>query len=446
MTTLPKLVELTLFLTSLSTVCLLVVLQILLPIDAQFVPSAGLSWLCLLSWIGGCLLKASSFQNDQILAQLLKRARPLSPAAVARVSPSPTLKDGLEEVLGVLHVLSQREKAIADYARDLVCGFHINFDIVSVNLTSEQLFGYAPVELIGTPLLSLMLLADRAEFERQAERARASLAPVNVDVRICSKNATIVETAWLLEWSETEQLFFSVARDVTEVKAAERARQELIAMISHDVRSPLTAVLLSVSAIKSGIFGTITEQTAAALARMEKNIERVVDLLTELIELEKNASGKLVLEKEYFCIRAAIEEASQQLLDLASEVDVSIVNESTEMSVKADRKRIMRVLINLLTNAIKYSLRGGSVVVSTRIVRGALEVAVTDTGPGIPENYQRSIFERFVQLDQPSQNFVASSGLGLTICKSFVEAHGGEIGVRSKVSEGSTFWFVLPVD
>lgn len=172
---------------------------------------------------------------------------------------------------------------------------------------------------------------------------------------------------------------------------------------------------------------------------------RIVDLLTELIDLEKSVSGELNLNRTEFNIRSVIAESAEQLADLAEQVEVSIDNSADDMQVYADKKLIYRVLINLVTNAIKHSGRKSTITVSTSNREREVEIQVQDQGPGIPEHLQRAIFERFVQLDLPTRSGLPSSGLGLTICKSFIEAHNCHIGVRSEEGGGSTFWFSLPV-
>lgn len=410
----------------------------------QTVVLGGIAWYCV--GVLCCLLclKASSIAQRTLFKQYIEELKNYSTEAELELSGDETAIESISQMLDVVKLAASRENAIADYSRDLICSFDSNFAVAAINSACERILGYSSIELLGKSLSSIIVEADNTRLQKLLEETRGTRRAVSFELRLLTRHGKVVDTAWQAEWSETEKMFFAIARDISEQKAEERQRREIIAMISHDVRSPLSSTLLGVSALTRGIYGDISTQARQTLGRMEKSITRIIDLLTELLDLEKSMDGELKLDKRDFSIRNLVADAVEQLTDLCLKLNVRVENSADEALVFADRDRIMRVVVNLLSNAVKHSPPDSVVSIATVIKAREVEITVQDHGPGIPEHLQRAIFERFVQLETPGRAEVPSTGLGLTICKSFIEAHKGLIGVRSEPGKGSTFWFVLP--
>ncbi len=352
--------------------------------------------------------------------------------------------NGTDWILSALASSISRENLIADFAEDLILAFDDDLRIVAVNPTCIKLLGYAQQELNGTKLDTILIYPTSENLRQMLEPTRSKLNEVGIDLCLITKKQTIVDLIATVQWSSSQSVYFTVARDLTSEKQAKRLREEYLSTVSHDIRTPLLSLSMGATSLSQGYYGELPEQALPAVKRMHRNLDRTIQLLGEMIDLEKT-DGKLALQLEQFDVTGAIGEAVEQTQDLSVRLGVSIVTEVPSCEIYADRKRIIRVLTNLISNAIKNSSSNSNVIVSYEHHEHDMEIQVRDTGCGIAEHLQKVIFDRYYQVVSSQSSAVPSSGLGLAICKLFVEAHGGVIGVVSKVNEGSTFWFTLPL-
>jgi signal transduction histidine kinase/transcriptional regulator with GAF, ATPase, and Fis domain len=251
-----------------------------------------------------------------------------------------------------------------------------------------------------------------------------------------------------------------VLRDITEAKESERLRQDLTNMIVHDLRSPLSSVMASIELMTKGVAGALPAQQRNVLRIAYNSAVQMLDMINALLDISRLESGRLPLELKPCPVRPLVDRAVERLASLAQERNMLIQYDIPDglAQVLADGDLIVRVTQNLLGNALKFSGRGSTVLIrATASGDGAmhapagpevdlrpgslLSIAVVDCGVGIAPEDQEMIFAKFGQVGERR----GGSGLGLTFCKLVVEAHGGQIWVDSKVGEGSTFFFTLPV-
>lgn len=226
---------------------------------------------------------------------------------------------------------------------------------------------------------------------------------------------------------------------------AEQQKQEFISMISHDLRSPLSSLQMTLALVVKGSYGTLTDIGRTRVSKAERSIERLISLISELLDIEKIEAGMLELDRDTMDLKAAIGIAIETVGQLADDHSIEIKDEAPEMEIYADRRRIEQVMVNLLSNAIKYSPKETTVVLDAVKEANYVELRVIDQGKGVPAEDRDQIFERFKQVKRVEETKEKSTGLGLAICKAVVEAHGGTIGVRPNEEKGSTFWFRLPL-
>ena len=228
------------------------------------------------------------------------------------------------------------------------------------------------------------------------------------------------------------------------LRHAELRKQEYVAMISHDLRTPLAAIQGTLAVATRGTYGELNEKGRQRLTAAEADAERLIGLITEMLEYDKLESGTFALERIVHSLSSLSETAIEIVRPLSEQKNISIDIKSGDLSVNCDREKIVRVLVNLLGNAIKFSEPGTSIKIEGSQNDDSSIIRIKDTGRGIPAADQARIFDRFAQVEKSDATRLGGSGLGLAICKAIVEAHGGLIGVDSKVGKGSTFWISLP--
>ncbi|MBI5173548.1 MAG: HAMP domain-containing histidine kinase [Candidatus Melainabacteria bacterium] len=229
-------------------------------------------------------------------------------------------------------------------------------------------------------------------------------------------------------------------RDRIEVR---RIRQNFVAIVSHDLRTPLTAIMSHLDLMASGVYGEINEKGLERLSTACRSVERLLSLVNDLLDLEKLESGGIEVECQKIAIEDVVLDTVSSLHELSSSKSITVKYQPVDTYVFADRSRLGQILQNLLSNAIKFSPSGSKVLISEEICGDFVKIKIDDSGPGIPENKRFVVFEKFQQLEKSVRRLGHGSGLGLTIAKELVEKHGGNIGVTDSVLGGCCFWFTL---
>jgi signal transduction histidine kinase len=242
------------------------------------------------------------------------------------------------------------------------------------------------------------------------------------------------------EIATLDHAFHEMASSLKEV---EQMKQEFVSMISHDLRVPLTTVKGFLELLSDGAYGSLTEQGQQRTELAERNITRLIALINELLDMEKMESGKLELVQETIPLSPVVSRSLDSVRGLAEEHHVTLLVGKVDCNIYADSKRIEQVLVNLLSNALKFSPENSTITVSATSDEQWAEVSVRDEGRGIAAKYHDAVFQRFRQV-LPSDSDKGGSGLGLAICKAIIEQHEGKIGILSQEGKGSTFWFRLP--
>jgi len=250
------------------------------------------------------------------------------------------------------------------------------------------------------------------------------------------------------ELSELEKTFHVMAETVAETaeeqKRLEQLKQDFFHMVTHDMRTPISSIILSTESLSAGLAGEVSSEAMPTVERVEKNANMLMNLITDLLDLEtaENQGVKLLMEE--FDIKELLEEVTQLVETQAAKAKVEVKIESEPFIVNADRMRILRVVTNLVINAVKFSPAGTTVIVRAKAGDKQVSLEVIDEGRGIPQDQLKAVFDRFHQVEKNDSRVKRGSGLGLSIAKVFVEAHRGRIAVESELGKGSRFWFVIP--
>ena len=242
------------------------------------------------------------------------------------------------------------------------------------------------------------------------------------------------------EIGQLDKVFHAMVNQLSEAAVQ---KQEFISMMSHDLRSPLSSLQVTLAVLLRGQYGPLNETGVTRAKSAERSVSRLINMISELLEFEKLSSGVLDLQLQIVSISELAQLASDAVYDLAEESGVKLEVSANNLKVVADKKRIVQVLINLLANAIRYSSQGEKVILEASKQDDLVIVKVKDNGPGVPGEFREKIFERFQQVQTMTKESRQGSGLGLAICKAIVEGHRGRIGVEDNQGQGSVFWFTL---
>ncbi|UQA54888.1 response regulator [Polyangium aurulentum] len=230
-------------------------------------------------------------------------------------------------------------------------------------------------------------------------------------------------------------------RNVTARRMAEVRRLDFYSIIAHDLRSPLSAMLMRSELIVSGKRGPVPREVVVDLQKVQGSIRVLVGMINDFLDLASIEGGEYKLVKEEIDLSVLAETAIDQLRPLLVSGELTFeVRGAPRPTVMADRRRLAQVLGNLLSNAIKFTPRGGKITATIEDTDSYVEMSVADTGAGIPEDQLSKLFQRYSR----ATSGIAGTGLGLMIVRQVVEAHGGSVGVESTLGSGSRFWFRLP--
>jgi len=286
-------------------------------------------------------------------------------------------------------------------------------------------------------VIGVISLTDKVGEDRFAHEERTTV------LQFAGHVITALETSRLAASLAESQA--ALRKKNRELERLEKLRTELFNMLIHDLKGPLSEIVAHLDLLSY----MATEEASSFVETAKTACDTLQRMISNLLDIARLEEGKLQLLKEPVEPEGLVKEALARLLVSVKQKQLSFSQSFPEQelsTVMADREMLLRVLQNLLSNAIQYSPQGATIVIGCRKKEdAALEFFVQDSGPGVPEKFREAIFEKYFRLHAPKDGRSYSAGLGLAFCKMAVEAHGGEIGVRSESTAGSTFFFSIPL-
>jgi PAS domain S-box-containing protein len=346
----------------------------------------------------------------------------------------------------------ERARSVISTAGDAYVQFDAAGRITEWNAQAEQTFGLRRDQVLGRALPYLVLAAqDRDSFERRVGLRGDPDVEASTYQRFettmlhrSAREFPVEVTSWAIETGENP-VFGCFVRDISERQAVERAKNEFVSVVSHELRTPLTSIHGTLSLLRAGLLGELSNRGQQVVDSAVHNTDRLVRLINDILDIERLTSGRVALQRQQ-CDSAALATRSiDAMRPMAEAAGVRLEVDAQPGCVWADPDRVEQTFTNLLSNAIKFSDPGGTVRLVAGTTGNELRVEVHDQGRGIPDEHLELIFDRFQQVDSSDAREMGGTGLGLAICRTIVDQHGGRIWAESEPGVGTTMTITLPV-
>ncbi|MEZ2239122.1 GAF domain-containing protein [Microcoleus sp.] len=344
----------------------------------------------------------------------------------------------------------RRWRSLLDNVQLIVVGLDIGENVNYVNPFFLKLTGYTNLEVLGENWFKNFLPpASQESLKTVFSEVLTHNAPPYYRNSILTKSGEERFIAWnstTLQDAESNIIGnISIGEDITERKKVDEIKDEFIGIVSHELRTPLTAIQMSLGLIQTGIYDKKPEKSRRMIEIALLDTHRLVNLVNDILDLERIDSGRVVLEKTVCKAADLMQQAIERIQAIATQEQITLTFTPTDVEVWAAPDTIIQTLTNLLGNAIKFSPAQSTIHLSAEIQTDFVLFQVCDRGRGIPADQLELIFGRFQQVDASDSREKGGTGLGLSICQSIIERHGGKIWAESSLGEGSTFFFTLPL-
>lgn len=334
-------------------------------------------------------------------------------------------------------------------AGDAILITDANNRIVDVNPTYLQITGFSREEIIGAdPSISKSGRHDEGFYRRMWDDIQGK-GFWEGEIWDRRKNGEDYPK-WLTITTVTDREgrvsnYVGIFKDITELKKVEKLKSEFVSTVSHELRTPLTSIKGALGLILGGAAGDVADKAHSMIEVANRNCERLVLLINDLLDMDKIESGRLEFQFTHLTVANLLAEALDSFSGYGRERDIAFRIEVSppEAAVRGDSDRLLQVLANLMSNAAKFSPAGGTVRMGAARNGSWVRLWVRDDGPGIPDDFRHQLFEKFTQADSSDTRQKGGTGLGLSIAKAIVERHGGVIGFACE-DGGTTFHVDLP--
>lgn len=314
--------------------------------------------------------------------------------------------------------------------------------VLNINAATERILGVPAGAIGGKSVIEAFRNAQLQEITEEALKTGAAVFR-EIEPHLPVKGVFRVNAGPLFEKGRVSGCLL-VIHDITELRRLETMRRDFVANVSHELKTPLTAIKGYVETLLAGGMEDKANR-AEFLTIILGQAGRLENLINDLLNLSRLESGASVMEFPEVDLKALADEIYSGLRNLFAFKKLEFINELPQgLVVSADKDKMVQALTNLLDNAAKFNVEKGFVRLTSSALEGGLRITVEDSGIGIPERHLPRIFERFYRVDKARSRELGGTGLGLSIVKHLVELHGGSVGVESLEGSGSKFWFTLP--
>lgn len=336
--------------------------------------------------------------------------------------------------------------SIVESSDDAIIGQDLEGVIKSWNNGAEKIYGYSSAEILGKKIFTLIPSSKKEEYLEIMEVIKLGESIDHLETQRLTKDGRLLDMSLSMSpmRDESGSIIGSsgIGRDISVQKELERRKDAFIGMASHELKTPITSIKAFIQVLQQRFKHLDDPMASRFLAKTDEQLNRLTDLVSDLLDLSKIQAGKLELNKQKLDLNQIIHDTIEEIQATTDHVITSTGVLNKELY--GDKDRLSQVLINLLTNAIKYSPNANKVYVNVNDTDNKVTIAIRDFGIGISKSQQKRIFDRFYRAEGTSEKTFPGLGIGLYISSEIVRRHGGTIWVESIKKKGSTFAFTLP--
>ena len=398
-------------------------------------------------WDNGALIYdiKNAIERSSLLVELQKKVVELENANKKLEDYSLHLEDLVKEKTADIIDINAKLTEILQNCSEGILTITPSGQICEINSGAENIFGLSKDFIDETPINKIIQSSNDILKEISPENC-TKIKEVTVKNPLSGKIIPVeLSISPIMTEGNFSNKYVVVIRDVTVEAEINRMRDDFIATLTHDLRTPLLAAIQALEFLLNGSLGEISEKQTQILSTMKSSNQDMLGLVNALLEVYKYEAGKLNLAKTEFLINDLANACYNEVLPLAKAKKIEMlceIDETKDKTIYADKTELRRVIINLLGNAITHTFENGKITISTSMQTDDTVLSVTDTGIGIPRADIPKLFKRFSQGTSDKRS--ASTGLGLYLSRQIIEAHGGKIWLESDVNEGSCFSILIP--
>lgn len=349
---------------------------------------------------------------------------------------------------------NRRWRSLLDQVQLMVIGLDAQGNVEYFNPFFLQMTGYMESEVMHQPWFDTFVAAterptSQAHFRDLLEQRLPSSHFQDRILTRSGEERTVIWNNTVLQDNAGQVIgIISMGEDVTERQKLERLKAEFISVVSHELRTPLTSMQVALSLLDEHLVDPTSDDGQSMIHVATAGVDRLVRLVNDILDLERLESGQLRICRQLCQSAELIHTAIEQMKDLANQSNIVFETRVENCVIEADGDRLVQVLTNLLSNAIRFSPSAATVHITVESLSThppLIQFKVADRGRGIPADQLERIFERFQQVDASDARQRGGTGLGLAICRTILQQHGGRIWAESTLNQGSTFYFTLPM-
>jgi len=382
------------------------------------------------------------------LKERLARYKKENSELVQRVLELERTESRLKKSARSMEEKSATLSAIVKSSDDAIVSKTLDGIVTSWNSSAERIFGYNESEMIGQPILKI-IPEDRQDEEVEIlSKLRQGIRVEHFETKRLTKNGKLLDISLTISpIRDTAGVIIGlskIARDITEKKLEEQRKHNFVAMVSHELKTPLTAITAYIQILLQILKKDSNPFYATTLARAETQAKKMITMIQDFLSLARLEEGKIQINKQKFELHPLINELAEDAQFLTNKHIINLIS-CDNIWIYGDPEKLGHVIMNLLNNAIKYSPEGGVITIHCDKQGDRVKISIQDEGVGITPSDQKRLFERFYRVNSDKIKTVSGFGIGLYLAAEILRFHDSKIEVESQEGIGSTFWFSLNI-